>query len=140
MNFAISLLAAVVQVTPVAVAQPTAIRMPPPSDWSALPELRLAHRPPANPDLSTFVHGEVAAGRCVSVVRSSSGTMLTIDLAVLVDASGHVKRIVPRAIDCVTVEQYAAGLVSRQTRDNIDSSGMTNDTWFRTTMTFVWTG
>lgn len=111
-----------------------------PSDWSNLAELRLVRRPPVNPAVSDFVRDEVSAGRCATVTRSSSGTMLTIDLALLVGVGGHVKRIVPRAIDCVTVEQYAAGLVSRVTRDNVDASGLTADTWLRTTMIFAWAG
>ena len=134
------MLAAFAQVAPVAVAQPPAAQAALPSDWSALPELRFVHRPPANPDFSAFVRSEVAAGRCVSVIRSSVGMTLSIDLAVLVGPGGHVRRIVPRAIDCVTVEQYAAGLVSRVARDNVDATGVTADTWFRTTMTFAWTG
>ena len=45
----------------------------------------------------------------------------------------------PRAIDCPTVEQYAAGVILGA-RDAIDVVDADTDTWYRTSMTFTWAG
>lgn len=112
----------------------------PPADWSTLPFLRYLRRSPEKPELSRFVRDEIAAGRCAASVRSGKGPILTVDLAVLVTPSGRVRRIVPRAIQCPLVEQYARGILSRMARDNIDTHGISADTWFRATLTFTWPG
>lgn len=64
-------------------------------------------------------------------------SQVDISLAVLIVPGGSVKRIVPQAIDCPTVEQYSAGLILKMSRDNIKASPAT-DTWYRTSMTFTW--
>lgn len=124
----IALLALLVQVAPLA----------PPQDWSTLPILRVRRAATDLPDLSTFVRAEVDAGRCAAATVSPQGTVLKLDLAVLATPEGQVRRITPRAINCPTVEQYAAGLVLGSTRDNVDVRGGLADTWYRTTMTFAW--
>lgn len=123
------LLAAAAQAAPQVVPPPLVAL--PPADWSALPELQLLRRWPAVPELSSFVRDEVRAGRC-----AVAATTLRVDLAVMVAANGQVRRIVPRAIQCPTVEQYASGLVSRMARGNVAPPG--EDLWFRTAMVFAW--
>ena len=48
----------------------------------------------------------------------------------------HRRRIVPRAINCPTVEQYAAGVASRFLRRNIGDADA--DSWHRLTLAFAW--
>lgn len=110
----------------------------PPQDWSDLPRLRYLHPLPSMAPLSAFVRAEVESGRCSTVLRSAASAVVRVDMAVLVTADSRIRRIVPRAIDCVTVEQYASGLVSKLGRDNLDNLGVEKDTWFRTTLIFAW--
>lgn len=109
----------------------------PPAEWSKLADLPLIRRGAMQqPELSRFVHDEVAAGRCSAAQRGADGFTLAVDLAVLVDRSGEVRRIVPRAIGCLTVEQYAAGLISRMARANLAPAA--NGAWYRITIGFAW--
>lgn len=110
----------------------------PPVDWSALPELPFVRRSPDMDALSAFVREEVAAGRCTAAGRIGGAAVVTLDLAVLVAPDGHIRRIVPRAINCVTVEQYGSGLVSRLARNNLVVDAISAETWFRTTLIFSW--
>ncbi len=137
---ALLLLLAQVAAPPVVPTQPAVVAPPPPQDWSMLPTLRLRRPASDLPDLSAFVRSEVAAGRCAAAAASEQGWALKIDLAVLATPGGQVRRITPRAIDCPTVEQYAAGLLLGTARDNVDVRGAQSDTWYRTTMTFAWSG
>ena len=137
---ALLLLLAQVTAPPVVTTQPVTAAPLPPQDWSMLPILRVRRPASDLPDVSAFVRGEVAAGRCAAATQSPQGWTLKIDLAVLATAEGKVRRITPRAIDCPTVEQYAAGLVLGTARDNVDVRGALSDTWYRTTMTFAWGG
>ncbi len=115
-------------------ASPTA----PPQDWSTLPPLRMRKSATALANTSAYVHGEVAAGRCAHVVRTAQGWTLTIELAVLSTPQGRIRRVTPRAIDCPTVEQYAAGVILGSARDSLDLSDAETDAWYRTSMTFAW--
>ena len=124
----------------VAPSQPAIVAPMPPQDWSELPILRVRRPASDMPDLSAFVRTEVEAGRCAAAARDADGWSLKLDLAVLANADGQVRRITPRAIDCPTVEQYAAGLVLGTARDNVDVRGALSDTWYRTSMTFAWNG
>lgn len=106
----------------------------PPADWSGLPELSILRNWSSDPRLSDFVRDEVAAGRCAA----GAAGRVDVDLALLVAADGQVRRIVPRAIGCATVEQYATGLASQMIRRNVavpEAEG-----WFRTTIRFAWAG
>ncbi|QNA86769.1 hypothetical protein G4G27_04010 [Sphingomonas sp. So64.6b] len=109
----------------------------PPKDWSALAPLSFTKQPDYAAGLTTFVADEVKAGRCVPPKRIDGQKRIDISLAVLVVPGGTVKRIVPQAIDCPTVEQYSAGLVLSMARDNIKGSPAT-DTWYRTSMSYNW--
>ena len=124
----------------VAPSQAAIVAPMPPQDWSDLPILRVRRPASDMPDLSAFVRTEVEAGRCAAAARAVDGWSLKLDLAVLATPDGQVRRITPRAIDCPTVEQYAAGLVLGTARDNVDVRGASSDTWYRTTMTFAWSG
>ncbi|WP_375380967.1 hypothetical protein [uncultured Sphingomonas sp.] len=111
------------------------IASPPlPSDWAVLPPLRYDRRPDPPAGLDEFVRGEVSAGRCV---LAHGATTLRVDLVVLVDG-GVAVRVVPRAIGCATVEQFAAGLLSRLARDHLDPASA--DGWYRTTLSIAWAG
>ena len=111
-----------------------------PLDWAVMAPVPYAEPPVLAPTLSTFVAGEVAAGRC-TVPRPSDGHyVLRVDVAALVTAEGIVRRAVPHAIDCPTVEQYAAGLVLGFARGNLAPRGAAADTWYRATITFDWRG
>lgn len=109
----------------------------PPQDWSDLPVLRIRKRASTLANTSAYVHSEVMAGRCAKAIRTPQGWTLTLDLAVLLSADGRVRRVTPRAIDCPTVEQYAAGVILG-VRDSIDVIDTDADTWYRTSLTFAW--
>lgn len=114
-----------------AVVQPVPFVAMPPADWSSMDELAFIRTNAVTPDLSAYVREEVNAGRC-----ASTDTSVRVDLAVLVGADGRVRRIIPRAINCPTVEQYATGIVSRLARRNVVPPP--KESWFRTTVTFSW--
>jgi hypothetical protein len=112
--------------------------VPLPPEWLGLPQIRYLRPLPSMASLSGYVRSEVEAGRCAAVARSASSGVVRVDLAVLVTSDSRIRRIVPRAINCLNVEQYASGLVSRMARDNIDNLGVEKDTWFRTSLIFAW--
>ena len=99
----------------------------PPTDWTPLPRLQLglAAAPPVQ--LTEFVRREVAAERC-----ALSPTERMLDLVVLVTQGGQVRRIVPRAIGCPSIEKFAAGIVLRAARDKARPGSI--DTWYVTTV------
>ena len=110
-----------------------------PSDWSTLPALRLNAAPDYPAIMTKFVRDEIAAGRCAAPPAVDGKTSIKIDMVVLVAAgSGEAVRIVPKAINCPTVEQFAAGVVQKAARGNIAGQPPTSDSWFRTGMTLTW--
>jgi hypothetical protein len=109
----------------------------PPKDWSTLAPLPFTKQPDYTASLTDFVAEEVKSGRCVPPKRTDGQNHIDISLAVLIVPGGAVKRIVPQAIECPTVEQYSAGLVLSMSRDNIKASPAT-DTWYRTSMSYNW--
>ena len=121
---------------PAAPTPPVASPLPP-QDWTMLPVLRIRGQATTIANTSAYVHGEVVAGRCAHVVRTTQGWALTVDLAVLITPEGRVRRVTPRAIDCPTVEQSAAGVILGA-RDSIDVVDADADTWYRTSLTFAW--
>lgn len=120
------------------VPPPLAVAPMPPADWLTLPQLRFQRPLPSMTPLAAYVRAEVDAGRCATVSRSVSSAVVRVDMAVLVTSDSRIRRIVPRAINCMTVEQYASGLVSKLARDNIDNLGVEKDTWFHTALIFAW--
>ncbi len=131
------LLALQAVVAPPIVMVPTPPRASlPPQDWSTLPLLPI--RKPA--PMSDYVRSEVLAARCDKAVKTTTGWSLTVDLAVLATPDGRLRRVTPRAIDCPTVEQYAAGVILGSARDPIVVPATGTDTWYRTSLTFAWAG
>ena len=112
----------------------------PPQDWSALPVLRFRRPVTPTTESTAFVAGQVSSGQCSGAARTRDGWQLTIDLALFATADGRIRRVTPRAIDCPTVEQYAAGVLVGTPRDSLDLGDAQGDTWYRTSMTFAWTG
>lgn len=106
---------------------------PPPQDWTRLPPLVLLRPVAQTPEASAFVSGEIRAGRC-----AHEGFGMTIDMAVFVAPGGQVRRIVPRAINCPTVEQYASGILLSMARGNVDTPTASGEGWYRTSITFTW--
>jgi hypothetical protein len=99
----------------------------PPTEWTALPRLQLglAAAPPTQ--LTEFVRREVAAAHCTLPAEARM-----LDLVVLIGQNGQVRRIVPRAIGCPAVEQFAAGIVLSAARDRMPAPS--SDTWYVTTV------
>jgi hypothetical protein len=117
----------------------TAVPMAVPSDWSKLPDLRLMTTPDYAAIMSKFVRDEVAAGRCVAPLPIAGKTSIKVDMVVLVSAAnGEAVKIVPRAINCPTVEQFAAGVVQKATRGNIAGPPPAADSWYHTGVTLTW--
>ena len=83
--------------------------LPPPAlppDWSVLAAVPYAQAPMLAPSLSSFVAGEIAAGKC-AVPRPADGHyVVRVDVATLVSADGTVRRAVPHAIDCPSVQRF----------------------------------
>jgi hypothetical protein len=115
---------------------------PPPQavtiDWPALPPI--PYRAPAllTDDMHGFVHREALARHCPLAATEGDTQLLVADVAILVDANGNIAKAVPRAIDCPTVEQYAAGLVAGFARNNLLPRVGTGDQWYKTSITFSW--
>lgn len=103
----------------------------PPTDWRTLPPLR-APTSEAAELVSDYVRDEVRAGRCSAPQPGA----LSIDLAVYVADNGRVRRIVPRAINCPTVEQYASGVALRSLRGQVEPPEVVG--WHRMTISFAW--
>ena len=112
----------------------------PPQDWSTLPTLRFERTIGDNPALADFVRAEVRQGHCAAQRATAAGWTISIDIALLVTPQGLVRRSVPRAIGCPSVEQYAAGLAFSRAMGNVATKGMASDGWYRTSMAFAWPG
>ena len=138
MRTAFASLMALVPVAASAQVAPPVVVPTLPADWSTLPPLRYLRSLPPLAPLSAFVRGEVDAGRCASVTQSGGTAVVRVDLAVLVSPDLRIRRIVPRAIGCMAVEQYASGLVSKLARDNLIGEGVPRDTWMGTSLFFTW--
>ncbi|QDZ06978.1 hypothetical protein FPZ24_05360 [Sphingomonas panacisoli] len=110
----------------------------PPTDWSALPPLRLSTTPDYPALMTQFVHDEVAAGRCAAPPAVAGKVSIKVDMVVLISPSGDTLRIVPKAINCPTVEQFAAGVVQKAARGNLAGAPPASDSWYRTGMTLSW--
>jgi hypothetical protein len=55
-----------------------------------------------------------------------------------VNGAGEVRTVIPRAIQCATVEQYAAGLAAGFARNNLLPRNGASDQWYKTSLTFSW--
>lgn len=107
------------------------------ADWSTLPPLPYRDPPVPTVQMTRFVVDELRSRRCpVSRRTAAFRRTLSLDLAVLIAPSGLIRRVVPRAIDCMTVEQYAAGLVTSMARGNLSLRSAQGDAWYRATIAF----
>lgn len=105
-----------------------------PIDWAALPALPWRAPPVVTASMSDFAGREAKARRC----PVPHGNSITVELAVLVDGDA-VRTVVPRAIDCATVEQYAAGLAVGFARNNLlPRDAGASGQWYKTSLTFSW--
>lgn len=120
-----------------AIALAVAVQATPPRiDWPSLAPLPYRAEPQITPDMLAFVASEVTTRRCPLAI--GPGLALTVDVAVLVDAQDNIRTTVPRAIQCPTVEQYAAAMVAGAARGNLLPRRASADQWYRTTVTFAW--
>jgi hypothetical protein len=111
---------------------------PLPADWSDLAQMPYVATPVISAPLDKFVADEIAAGRCAIPKPEDGHYVVKVDIAALVDRDGAVRRAVPRAMGCPTVEQYSAGLVTSFARANLQvRAGML---WYRTTLVYDWRG
>ncbi|MEG3178401.1 hypothetical protein U1872_19335 [Sphingomonas sp. RB3P16] len=111
-----------------------------PVDWATLAPLPYVTPPRLTQQLTTFVADEVTANRCAVAKPADGHYVVRVDVAALVASDGVVRRTVPHAIACPTVEQYAAGLVAGFARSNLAVRTTTGDTWYRATIVFDWRG
>lgn len=109
-----------------------------PIKWDALPLLPYRDAPDVLPEMVNFVAGEYRAKRCPPVPLVNGHRTVRADVAVLLADDGSVRATVPRAINCVTVEQYAAGIVSAAARNNLLPRAMGAAGWYRASLTFDW--
>ncbi|WP_213979800.1 hypothetical protein [Sphingomonas sp. dw_22] len=107
-----------------------------PIDWESLAPLPYRAPPVVTGEMQAFVQREVAARKCP--VAPAGGQSVTIDVAVLVDASDGIRTSIPRAIQCPTVEQYAAALVAGFARNNLLPRTTPSEQWYKTSLTFTW--
>lgn len=104
-------------------------------DWSGLAPLPYRTVPVVTAEMHQFVQRETIARQC-PVPDGADG--VTVDVAVLVDDTGGIRVTVPRAIQCPTVEQYAAALVAGFARNNLLPRMGAGTQWYRTTVRFTW--
>lgn len=116
-------------------AEPDRLRASP-IDWEALDPLPYRIQPQVTPQMAQFVRDEMAQGRCTPPAPVGGKRRVHADVAVLVGATASVRATIPRAINCPTVEQYAAGLVMGFARDNLSRRFAVEGTWYRASMTF----
>jgi hypothetical protein len=107
-----------------------------PIDWEALDALPYRAQPQITPQMVDFVQGEMRQGRCTPPAPIAGKRRVRADVAVLVGSAASVRATIPRAINCPTVEQYAAGLVLGFARDNLSPRFAVEGTWYRVSMTF----
>ncbi|MFV0622714.1 hypothetical protein ACBY01_01710 [Sphingomonas sp. ac-8] len=135
----LALLAAVsvqsVDVVPPPPAQADPARVSP-IDWDGLDALPYRIQPQVTPQMARFVQDEMRHGRCTPPAPTAGKRRVHADVAVLVGAAAIVRATIPRAINCPTVEQYAAGLVLGFARDNLNPRFAVEGNWYRASMTF----
>ena len=106
--------------------------------WDAMAPLPYRTPPPISPAMSRWVAGELVRGKC-PIPRAVNGRhILRVDVAVMISPESTVRASIPRAIDCPTVEQYAAGMVSSFARNNLLARAGDGSGWFRASVTFDW--
>ncbi len=126
-------------------AQPQAVsapQQPPvvlrPIDWGALPPLPYRHVPRPTPHMTRFVVAEMRRAACVPPAAVSGRMQVQLDIAVLIGPDGLVRATIPRAVNCPTIEQYAAGLVVSFARGNLIPRLVSDGGWYRASLVFDW--
>lgn len=105
--------------------------------WDTLPPVPYRSPPVMLPEMMDFVAGEVGAGRCRFAGATGQRGEVIVDVAMLVTPDIGPRLTIPRAIDCPTVEQYAAGLVLGFARGNLPPRALVPQ-WYRATLHFRW--
>ena len=112
---------------------------PLPADWATLAPLPYVSPPQITPAMEQFVADEVAAKRCAGPKPVNGHYIMRVDIATLVGGDGTIRKAMPRAIGCPTIEQYSAGLVIGFVRENLPARGAgAGDQWYRTTLIYDW--
>lgn len=106
--------------------------------WETLPPIPYRESPRLTPAMTRFVVSEVRRGRCRPNLRIEGKPAVQVDVAVLVSGEDGARVTIPRAIDCATVEQYAAGLVLGFARNNLAQRTSMGTQWYRATLVFEW--
>jgi hypothetical protein len=106
--------------------------------WESLPPLPFRAPPPLTPEMNLFVMREAVARKCPLPPAGTEGQTMQVQVAVLIDDTGAIRTTVPRAIQCPTVEQYAAALVAGFARNNLLPRMSADAQWYRTSLTFTW--
>lgn len=104
-------------------------------DWNGLAPLPYRAPPIITAEMQAFVQREVTERNCPVAPGSQT---VTVDVAILVDANDGIRVTVPRAIQCATVEQYAAALVAGFARNNLLPRTTPSEQWYKTSLTFTW--
>jgi hypothetical protein len=105
-------------------------------DWDGLAPLPYRAPPIVTPEMQAFVQHEVIERKCP--VTPAGAQTVTVEVAILVDANDGIRVTVPRAIQCATVEQYAAALVAGFARNNLLPRTTPSEQWYKTSLTFTW--
>lgn len=125
--------------TPVAPAVPVPVPAArSPIDWQALPPLPYRRTPRPTAQMAAFVQAELRRTGCPRPVPVAGRAQLQVDVAVLIGEDHVVRATIPRAIDCPTVEQYAAGLVVSYARGNLAPRFVNAGNWYRAVLLFDW--
>ena len=109
-----------------------------PPNWAALPLFSLPLRTDGF-HVSSFVQGEVKAGRCRVEPDPAGMSRVDVPVAILVGAEGVIRQVVPQAIDCPTVEQFTVGYVSTLARSAVAADrNRVKPGWYRLPVTYQW--
>ncbi|MBW4329676.1 hypothetical protein KY084_02150 [Stakelama sp. CBK3Z-3] len=109
-----------------------------PIDWEGMTPLPYHNQPVVTTQMSQFVAKEMAFSKCPMPRRQNGKRVVSLDIAVLLSEDGSVRATIPRAINCSSVEQYSAGLVSTFARNNLDPAKVDPSGWYRATVTYEW--
>lgn len=124
-------------IAPPAVAQPSPTARSP-IDWQALPPLPYRRTPRPTARMTAFVQSEMRRTGCPRPAPVGGRLQVQVDVAVLIGEDHVVRATIPRAIDCPTVEQYAAGLVVSYARGNLVPRFVNAGNWYRAVLLFDW--
>lgn len=108
-------------------------------DWATLPDLPYRQPPVITAQMNAYVKAQSRLRDCPIKRRVVDKLpALRVEVAVLVHPEDGVRTSVPRAAGCPVVEQYAAGLVTAFSRNNLTARTAAAEQWYRASVTFVW--